>query len=321
VHVIPQSPGPSLYQALLLVLRLGDGDVQQALQEFGFEPCSEGAHELGDRLGEVALKNFDKQRKKAGGVSRKAGEGSSSSASSSAPSGTKSSHKLRGSVQSKHHRKQPSFASVDVNGPAVNQMLVSAMCDNFVEPDDISYGSYNQTLLCEMTMRVREFVCGYPGAVIGVLASKAMDVYRYPEAAELMKHEVEMYEHLKDLQGKCIPEFGGIGRNPMYCFMYTLTVIEEGVPANKVAGGVTEPECDLIVAALRALHDRGVLYRHEDFGACVRVVRSEDNDATTRVLLTDLSTTCLVEDDQGDMEKAKDFELFETWRNEHFQKL
>jgi hypothetical protein len=141
------------------------------------------------------------------------------------------------SADTSYYREQPSFADIDVNGPEVNQMLVTALCDYFVEPEDIQYGSYNGTLICEIIMQVRELVAGRPGALLGVLASKAMDLYRHPEAVELMKHEATIYEHLSELQGECIPRFGGIGCNPMYCFMYTLTVEQEGVPLNQVEGG------------------------------------------------------------------------------------
>jgi hypothetical protein len=106
---------------------------------------------------------------------------------------------------------------------------------------------------------VRELVAGRPRAVLGgVLASKAMDLFRHPEAAELMKREATIYEHLSELQGECIPRHGGIGCNPMYCFIYTLTVEQEGVALNQVEGGATEHECELIVGALRKMHEQGV---------------------------------------------------------------
>jgi hypothetical protein len=198
--LVDQTPPLSIYQALVLVLRLSGGNVQQALAEFGLEPCSDDAHAYGHRLGDVALKHFSKGRdaqlKKA--LSASASESSSTrvaqatggdgtggspaqsygvlSSSSSRKavandtskrtggSGSSSSrHKKKPHTHSKLNRRQPSFADVDVNDPAVNQALVSALCDNAVEPADIEYGSYNGSLMGEMTMRVKELVDGCPG--------------------------------------------------------------------------------------------------------------------------------------------------------------
>jgi hypothetical protein len=150
--------------------------------------------------------------------------------------------------------------------------------------------------------------------VIGLFASKVMDLYRYPEAVESMQHEAAMYTKLEDLQGECIPRFHGIGHNPMYCFMYTLTVEKEGVPLNELEGGVTEEVYELVRGALDKLHERGVLYRHADFDACVRVLRPTDDTEEMSVHLTDLSAARLIDDGQEVSDKASDFELFNNWR-------
>jgi hypothetical protein len=165
--------------------------VQQALAEFGLGPCSYDAHAYGHRLGGLALKHYlegrEAQLKKplsasaskssstpaprvaqaAGGdgthavaneKSKRTGGGGGGGSGSS-----RSRHKKKPHTLSKLNRRQPSFADVDVNGPAVNQALVSALCDHSVEPADIEYGTYNGSLMCEMTMRVKELVVGCPG--------------------------------------------------------------------------------------------------------------------------------------------------------------
>jgi hypothetical protein len=156
-------------------------------------------------------------------------------------------------------------------------------------------------------------VVGCPGAVFDVLSSKVMDLYRNPEADELMRHEAAMYEHLFDLQDDCIPKFRGVGCNPLYAFMSTLTVKNRGVPVSQLEGGIREEECDLVEAAFGKMHERGVLYRRTDFGACVRVLRSKKKE--TRVHLTDLSEARLVEEGGNECEdKQADLELFKEWR-------
>jgi len=134
--------------------------------------------------------------------------------------------------------------------------------------------------------------------------SKVADVVKQPEMKGELDHEADMYSMMKKLQGKCIPEFLGVGSHPWSSILYTLSTSYEGVPICDVEDGLFPEEEASALDALKELHMLGVL--HGDIRADNILVKREDPSKPGKVCLIDFafsSPSSSAEDAQAEVEQ------------------